>query len=160
MRKDAATILVLVHLAVSVAHGSAHSHLSIGLATWQKAFVAIIIVVAPLIAVMMLWTRARKLAVVLLGLSLSGSLVFGAIYHFLIAGPDRAFGQYHSHWGSAFRATAILLALLEAAGLTLCISAWLAEPSSAKPSDTQLRSRRPAYSDERVGRTESDRACP
>jgi hypothetical protein len=123
LRKGAATLLVLVHFAVLVAHGSAHSHLNIGVSTWQKAFIAIVIFVVPLIATLMLWTTVRKLGVILLGLSLAGSLVFGVSYHFLIAGPDNALGPYHSDWESAFRATAVLLALIEATGLACCI--WL-----------------------------------
>jgi hypothetical protein len=95
----------------------------------QKAFIAVVIFVVPLIATLMLWTRVRKLGVILLGLSLAGSLVFGASYHFVIAGPDNALGPYSSDWESAFRATAILLALIEAAGLTLCIFVLPAEPS-------------------------------
>jgi hypothetical protein len=51
-------------------------HLNIGVITWQKAFIAIVIFVVPLIATLMLWTRVRKLGVILLGLSLAGSLVF------------------------------------------------------------------------------------
>ena len=129
LRNGAATLLVLLHFAVLVAHGGAHSHLNIGVSTWQKAFIAMVIFVAPLIATLMLWTRVRKPGVILLGLSLAGSLVFGVSYHFLIAGPDNTLGPYHSAWGSAFRATAVLLALIEAAGLAWCI--WLLhfEPS-------------------------------
>jgi len=123
LRKDTATLLVLAHFAVLVAHGSAHSHLHIGVDTWQKAFIAIVIFMAPLIATVMLWTRARERGVILLGISLAGSLAFGVSYHFVIAGPDNAFGSYHSDWESAFRATAVLLTLIEATGLGWCI--WL-----------------------------------
>jgi hypothetical protein len=159
LRKSAASLVVSVHLAVLVAHGSAHSHLNIAVGAWQKAFIAIIIFIVPLIAMMMLWTRVRKLGVVLLGLSLAGSLVFGVSYHFLIAGPDNAFGQYHSHWGSAFQATAILLALIEAAGLTLCIFVLLAQPSGAAASEMHSRPRRSAYDNSPISRTDSDRTC-
>jgi hypothetical protein len=157
--KEAATILVLMHLAALVAHGSAHSHLNISPGTWQKAFIASIIFVIPLIAMMMLWTRLRKLGAVLLGLSLAGSLVFGVSYHVLIAGPDNAFGQYHSHWGSAFRVTAILLALIEAAGLTLGIFVLLTEPSGAAASPIHSRAPGCAYGDNPTGRSDSERAC-
>jgi hypothetical protein len=121
-----------MHFAVLVVHGAAHSHLNIGVSTWQKAFIAVIIFAVPLIATMMLWTRVRKFGVILLGLSLAGSLVFGVSYHFLIAGPDNALGQYHSHCRSAFPATAMLLALIEAAGLTWCIWVLQAEPPNKK----------------------------
>ena len=118
-----------MHFAVLLAHGSAHSHLNIGVSTWQKAFIAVVIFVVPLIAMLMLWTRVRKLGVILLGLSLAGSLVFGASYHFVIAGPDNPPGPYHSDWESAFRATAVLLALIEASGLAWCIRLLHFEPS-------------------------------
>jgi hypothetical protein len=106
--------------------------LDIGVGTWQKAFIAIIIFVAPVIAAMMLWTRVRKLGVLLLGLSFAGSLVFGVSYHFLFAGPDNALGPYHSGWGSAFRATAVLLALIEAAGFAWSVWALRTEPPSGE----------------------------
>lgn len=128
MKNGVATLLVLVRFAVLVAHGSAHAHLNIGVTAWQKAFIAIIIFVVPMIAMMMLWTRVRKIGVILLGLSLAGSLVFGVSYHFLIAGPDNALGQLHSHWGSVFGATAVLLALIEGAGSAWCSWVLCAEP--------------------------------
>ena len=123
MRKGTATFLVLVHFAVLIAHGSAHSHLSIGVSTWQKAFIAIIIFVVPLVATMMMWSRRRKLGVIVLGLSMAGSLAFGVSNHFLIAGPDYALGLFHSNWRSVFQATAVLLALIEAGGFIWCI--WI-----------------------------------
>jgi len=158
LRKIAAPLLVSVHLAALVAHGSAHSHLNIAVGKWQKAFIAIIIFVVPLIATMMLWTRVRKPGVILLGLSLAGSLVFGVSYHFLSAGPDSVFGQYHSHWGSAFRATAILLALIEAAGLMLCVFVLLAEPSGTAASGMHSPSSSPCLRNP-ISRTDSDRPC-
>jgi hypothetical protein len=132
LRNGVALLLVLAHFAVLAAHGSAHSQLNIGVGMWQKAFIAIIIFVVPLIATTMLWTRVRKLGVILLGLSLAGSLVFGVSYHFLIAGPDNALGPYHSGWGSAFRATALLLALIECAGFAWSVWALRTEPPSGE----------------------------
>ena len=129
MKNRAPTLLVLVRFAVLIAHGSAHSHLNIGVSTWQKAFIAVVIFAVPLLAMLMLWTLARKLGVILLVLSLTGSLVFGVSYHFVIAGPDNALRPYHSDWESAFRATAVLLALIEATGLTWCIWLLHCEPS-------------------------------
>jgi hypothetical protein len=121
--------------------------------TWQKAFIAFVIFLVPLIATLMLWTRVRKLGVILLGLSLAGSLVFGVSYHFLIAGPDNALGPYHYHWGSAFRATAVLHALIEAAGLTLCILVLPAEPSGAAADILPPCLRKQSYLSDGLGRT-------
>ena len=124
MKNGLALSLVLVHFAVLVVHGASHADLSIGASAWQKAFIGGVIFAAPLIATLLLWTRMRELGVVLLGLSLTGSLVFGVRYHFLIAGPDNVRGQCHSPWSLAFQATAILLATIEVAGLSWCIRSW------------------------------------
>jgi len=48
---------------------------------------------------------------------------------FCDAGPDNPPGPYHSDWESAFRATAVLLALIEASGLAWCIRLLHFEPS-------------------------------
>lgn len=124
MKNGLALSLVLVHFAVLVIHGASHAHLSLGASAWQKAFIGGIIFAAPLIATVLLWTRMRELGVLLLGLSLTGSLVFGVSYHFLIAGQDNVRGQCHSPWGLAFQATAILLAMIEVAGLSWCMRSW------------------------------------
>lgn len=124
MKNGLVLSLVLVHFAVLVVHGTAHAHLSIGASAWQKAFIAGIIFAAPLIATVLLWTRMRELGVFLLGLSLTGSLVFGVRYHFLTAGPDNVRAPCHSPWSLAFQATAILLAMIEVAGLSWCIRSW------------------------------------
>jgi len=160
MKRSVAAVLVVSHFAALVAHGSVHSQLNIAAATWQKAFIAMIIFVAPLIATMMLWTRMRKLGVFLLGLSMAGSLVFGVSYHFLIAGPDNALRPDHPHWGAAFRTTAVLLALLEAAGLALSILIWLDEPSGAVTSEMRSETRRRSHLSNPIPRTDSERPCP
>jgi hypothetical protein len=41
--------IVVAHLALNVAHGMGHARLEIGLNGFQKFFVAVIIVVAPLL---------------------------------------------------------------------------------------------------------------
>jgi hypothetical protein len=47
--------IVLIHFAINVAHGIAHTHLAIGLNAFQKIFVAAVIVVAPLFAAYLIW---------------------------------------------------------------------------------------------------------
>jgi len=115
--KLTATLIVLVHLVVVLAHGKAHGQLEIVPDAWQRAFIAGVIVLCPLIAMALLWTRLWKTGFTLLALSMAGSLVFGLIYHFLLAGPDNALGLHHGHWQSVFGTTALLLALIESAGV-------------------------------------------
>jgi hypothetical protein len=141
VRKSAVVVFVAIHFMVLAAHGSLHSQLHIAVGTWQKLFIAIVIFVVPLIATVMLWTGLREAEVILLGFSMAGSLVFGVIYHFVVGGPDNVLGPYHSHCNSIFRATAVLLALIEAAGLALCVLVPWAEPTGRATSDARARPR-------------------
>ena len=50
MTKIMITGLVIVHLAASLWHGSAHTHLGIELSTGQTLFIYIVIIVAPVVA--------------------------------------------------------------------------------------------------------------
>src|SRR5918993_115396 len=45
------------------------------------------------------------------------SLAFGLLYHFLVSGPDNVFTQPPGPWRVAFMVTAVLLSLLQAAGV-------------------------------------------
>lgn len=110
------TLLVLVHLGVVLLHGSDHAHLAINMAPWQNAFIGAVIVVAPLGAAAILWTRLWKVALWLLALSMAGSFFFGLWYHFLAGGADNVLTMPPDSVHVAFRVTAVLLAILEAIG--------------------------------------------
>ena len=112
--RNIGTALVLAHLAVSMAHGSAHSHLGIGLSAWQKAFVGIIITAGPLVAMSFLWTRLQRVGTNLLGWTMAGSLIFGLYYHFIMPGADNALGLAPGEWSIGFFITSVLLAVIEA----------------------------------------------
>ena len=114
------TLIVLVHMVVLFGHGAAHSHLQIEPSSWQRAFIAIVIFGAPVLAALLLWALWQKAGVALLGLSLAGSLIFGLYFHFLAGGTDSVFSPIHAPWGVGFRITAGLLALVEATGCAWC----------------------------------------
>jgi len=109
-------LIVLVHMLVLFGHGAAHSHLHIEPSPWQRAFIAIVIFAAPILAALLLWTRWQRAGAVILGLSLAGSLFFGLYFHFVAAGTDSVFNPIHTHWDVWFRITAGLLVLVEAIG--------------------------------------------
>jgi hypothetical protein len=113
-----ATLLVLLHLAVLLGHGTAHAHLGIGTNRWQSGFIAVVIFICPLFGMALIWAR-RRAGVTLLGFSFAGSLIFGVYYHFILAGSDNVLSTDHTGWGLCFRATAVALALIELLG-----SAW------------------------------------
>ena len=119
-----ATAIVLVHFVVSYAHGAAHERLGVDLNAWQTAFVWIVIVVAPLVAAMLFWTRMLRGGALLLGVSMLGSLLFGLYFHFVAISPDHV---QHLPAGDAqglFVATAVALVPIEAIGSAFGFWAW------------------------------------
>lgn len=88
-----------------------------GLSTWQNAYVLIVILLAPLVALVLSFTRYIRPALWLLLISMLGSLIFGGLYHYVIISPDHV---AHLPAGSAqgtFRTTALLLLVTEACGV-------------------------------------------
>ncbi len=65
-----ATVIVVVRQLVAVLHGNAHDQLGVGLSAWQNAFVYMVIVVAPLVAAALYWTRYVQAGALLLGVSM------------------------------------------------------------------------------------------
>ena len=111
------TIVVLAHLVVNVLHGRAHTELAVGLTSWQNVYVVTVIVLAPLIALILSWTRYARGGLWLLFISMLGSFIFGFCYHYIIISNDHV---AHLPPGDArfmFRVTALLLLITEALGV-------------------------------------------
>ncbi len=115
------TRAVLAHAAVVLAHGWAHMRLSIGMSPGEDAFVGLVVVAAPLLAAVLVWTPRRRLGALLLAASMFGALVFGLYHHFLDPGPDNVFGRPFRGWNALFALTALLLAAVESWG---CVLGW------------------------------------
>ena len=118
-----AIALVLVHLAISAVHGVAHQQLAIGLSREEDLFVWIVIIAAPLVAATLLLTKWRRGGGWLLAISMAGAFVFGVDKHFIAGGIDNAFGVATGMWGMTFQVTAFLLAVMEAVGCWVGITA-------------------------------------
>lgn len=108
---------VLAHLVVSMVHGRAHESLGVGLSTWQNTYVLTVIVIAPLIAMLLIWTRLARFGLLLLVVSMAGSLIFGAVYHYVVISPDHVSHLPPGDAQGLFRTTALLLVLTEVFGL-------------------------------------------
>jgi uncharacterized membrane protein (Fun14 family) len=111
------TSLVIVHLAASVWHGDAHTRLAIALSPEKNIFVFTVILIAPLVALILVWTRYSTIGLWVLGLSMVGALLFGAYHHYVFVSPDNI---GHLPEGSAeahtqFISSAAVIALLELA---------------------------------------------
>jgi len=118
-RRTITTAVVLVHLAIVMLHGAAHTSLRIELAPAQNMFAIVVIVLAPLVACGLLWTRFWRSGAYLLSISMLGALIFGGYKHFLSPTNDNVAQMQHAGWGGVFLATSILLFVTEAAGILL-----------------------------------------
>jgi hypothetical protein len=108
-------VLIVLHLAVSLLHGQAHSGAAVALTPFGYAYVLIVITLAPLAAGVLLMLHWRKSGALLLAVSMLGSFVFGAWYHFFAAGSDNV-SEVLGPWHSTFAWTAAALAILELLG--------------------------------------------
>jgi uncharacterized MnhB-related membrane protein len=111
--------IIVLHAVVTVAHGAAHSTLKILMNGWQNTYIFIVIVLLPLVAGFLIWKR-KRLGYLILFLSMLGALVFGGYYHFVLAGADNVSTVGHhamTSWAQVFQVSAVLLALVELAGV-------------------------------------------
>ena len=111
--------IVVVHFAINLAHGLAHNRLAIGLNTFQRLFVAFVIVVAPLYAAYLIWKGNMRAGGAMLALSMAGALVFGFYYHFILPGPDHVTHinmPFSLDIRDIFDVSAVLLGLFECLG--------------------------------------------
>ena len=111
------TVAVLAHLVIALLHGMAHTELGIELSAWQKNYVGIVIVAAPLLAGVLLWTRLARLGFLLLAASLAGALIFGGFYHYLFVSVDHVSHLPPGEAQGLFRLTALLLVVTEVFGI-------------------------------------------
>jgi hypothetical protein len=113
------TAVVLGHLVISMAHGAAHAQAQVPLSRAATLFVYIVILAGPLIGLVLTWP-AERIGGWLIALTMTGSLVFGVINHFVLASPDHV-AQVAPQWRPLFTTTAILLVVTEVLGAMLAI---------------------------------------
>jgi hypothetical protein len=129
----AATLIVVVHHIVSILHGEAHERLGVGLAPWQWAYVYSVITIAPVVAVVLYWTRWRQWGALLLGISMLGALVFGVIFHFIHESNDHVSHLPTGDAQTLFVATAIALVPIEALAAGFGFWTWIKYRRLAPP---------------------------
>ena len=117
------TAFVIAYEVTLYVHGAAHARLDIGLSTAQSLFVWAVMLIAPPIAMVLLWASQQRTGLWLLALSTAAGFPFDLYFHFIAAGPDNAFQQSSGEWPAIFVTTAVLLQLLTGAGVFLGV--WL-----------------------------------
>src|SRR5215831_1102599 len=115
--KIPAVVIVWLDLVVTVIHALAHSGANIWLSILGKVFVVVVILIAPLVSLFLLHTtRLEWLGALLLFLSMLAAFLFGVWNHFLLPGSDNIGHVPPGVWHQSFQVTAVLLAILQAAG--------------------------------------------
>lgn len=111
--------VVVIHLAVSIAHGRAHAGAQVPLPLAGALFVYIVILAGPIAGLAVTRWRPRAGALIVAA-SMTGALVFGLASHFLIDGQDHV-AHVAAGWRTLFGVTAALLVVSEAAGAAIGI---------------------------------------
>ena len=117
----AAAALVYVHAGIVIVHGLAHARLHVPLSTWAGVFVAVLIGIMPIVALVLLKKRSRFKGAVTLGTAMAASLVFGIWNHFVVQGGDHITHLSGGPWRLPFQVTAGLLAVTEGIGGILAL---------------------------------------
>jgi hypothetical protein len=116
-------LLVIIHLALTFAHGAAHQGAGVGLSRAGNLFVLTVVVIGPVAGAiwrLLTWSPA---AAWMIAATMGGALVFGVVNHFVIESSDHV-AHVTGSWQAWFAATAALLAITEAMGLA--VGGWLA----------------------------------
>ena len=117
MTRIVITGLVLIHLVATLWHGSAHKQLAIDLPPEKTLFVFVVILIAPIVAAVLIWTRYTSMGLFVFLLSMLSALLFGVYHHYVLVSPDNIShlpsGSPGSH--SQFVTSACIIALLELA---------------------------------------------
>ncbi|MCA1632617.1 MAG: hypothetical protein LC802_02595 [Acidobacteria bacterium] len=108
--------ILLTHGLILLLHDIAHRDLQIFLPPLKYVYAYAVIVFAPLLATILLWTRWQRAGAWVFLLSMMGSLLFGAYHHFVLISDDHVCYAPEGMWLWGFKATAVLLAVVEGAG--------------------------------------------
>ena len=87
--------------------------------SFQETYAAIVIVAAPVVAAVLLWTRYSRAGLLLLCGSMVGSLLFGLYFHYVAISADHVSYLPPGDAQGLFRLTALLLLLSETFGLAV-----------------------------------------
>ena len=124
----AGTLAVVIHAVIAALHGAAHGDLGIQMTAAENAFINMVIVAAPVVAAILLWTRLAHAGAVLMVIAMAGSLLFGAYHHYVAISPDHVAHLPPGNLQGLFRTTAVLLVVSEALGIG--VGAWGARRSA------------------------------
>ena len=115
--------IAIIHAIANGLHGLAHVEIPVPLSLFQSWFVSIVILLIPLIAAALLWTKFYRLGSWLLLSSITGSLLFGIYNHFIVMSPDHVSQISFTGWGLLFQVTAFLIVIVDGVSCGICLLA-------------------------------------
>lgn len=116
--------VVVVHFFVASWHGLAHQHVPVALSTLQTLFVAMVVMIGPLLGAALSFTRFRARAAAIVCLAMAASGVFGLSHHFLLPSPDHIAWVPPGPWTAQFIHSAFGVLITEALGTGVGAIAW------------------------------------
>lgn len=108
--------IVFVHAALVLVHGVAHAGQRIQMSPAANLFIAVVIVIGPFVALILLRLRLHSAGALTLAATMGASFLFGLWNHFLIHGSDDVAHLQDDFWKLPFQVTAWLLLATEFAG--------------------------------------------
>lgn len=117
------TTVVVMHAIANGLHGLAHVETPVSLSLFQSLFVGVVIALAPIIAVVLLWTQFYRIGSWLLLSSMAGSLLFAIYNHHIVISPDHVSQVSFEGWGWLFQVTAYLILIVDGLGCWLSVLA-------------------------------------
>ena len=86
--------IVAVHFVGNLWHGDAHEALEVGLPTYKWVFVYTVIVAAPIVGALLLWTRFYLAACWTIAFSMLGSVLFSVYHHYVMVDAEQHRAQH------------------------------------------------------------------
>jgi hypothetical protein len=123
--RGVAIVLSALHLLVLSMHVWAHEIVDVYPGPAGNLFSIVVMILAPIVAIVLLIRRRDLAGIRLLGAALIGSLAFATPQHFLIHGPDHVTSMAPGPAQELFLATSVVLAVVDliclvGAALLLC----------------------------------------
>lgn len=112
-----------LHLAVAVAHGSAHGLAPVPQPPWQNVLVLTTVFLGPIAGVALL-RRGHSLGIILFTVTMAAGLLLGGILHFLVENPDHVNRVPRNQWRPLFEASAWGVFLTRIIGTVAGTWAW------------------------------------
>ena len=115
------TTLVVIHAFLHGLHGLAHANIPVPLSLSQGIFIGVVILLAPILAAILLWTKFVRIGSWLLLGSMTGAILFGIYNHFVVITPDHVTQVPFAGWGLLFQITAMLTLIVDGFGCWISI---------------------------------------